>query len=81
MLKKYGWLYGLLVNFTVTEIFKKMMHKLFNYEPMNNIDRIFTIEDPKVFLPNILCCGFFDKFEYEQMKNHFLKKTETINRM
>ena len=81
MWRQYGWLCGSVLNLVVTQLFKYVMHQVFNYEPLNQVDRVFAYEDPQDFLQNMVGCCFFDKFEYEIMKNHLLKKTETINRL
>lgn len=77
----HGWLYGSIINLAITQLFKTLMHRVFNYEPLNEMDRVSTHDDPKYFLSNLVGCCFFDKFEYDKMKNHLLKKTKTINRM
>lgn len=71
--------YGGLAYYVIMTAFELIMWHAFGFEALGAFDAIFLLDD-KTNVANVIGCIIFEKFEFEEMRDHLLKKTEDIHR-
>ena len=65
---------GALVYSLINWLFNKFMMAVFKCEALGCFDATFLLDSPDN-IANCIGCVFFEKFEFEEMKDHILAKT------
>ena len=70
---------GSVVNYTILVLFDVVMWYTAGCEALGPFDAIFLLDDERN-VSNVVGALTFEKFEFERMRDHLLKKTEDLHR-
>lgn len=74
-----GTFVGFLATLGLKLIFEQFMMIVFNCESMGAFDAVYFLDDDKNY-SNVLGPTFFNKFDFEGMREYLFRKTENIHK-
>lgn len=76
----FGVILGIFIYKFIIAFFEKAMYLLFGLEALEPFDAIMMLDDDKS-VANIMAVAFFEKFEYESMRQYIIEKSENVHKM